>query len=89
MHSIKQIIVKKVIFICNKKSYLFAAKRFNPFILFTNAYNRCLNSVAILQRFDPLVTNGSICVAFHLCNAQKCNAYLSVGIGVSNAYMDS
>jgi hypothetical protein len=35
----------------------------------------------------PLVTNGSLCVAFYASNAQKRNAFLSVGIVSSNAYM--
>ena len=36
----------------------------------------------------PLVTNAGICVALYPCNAQKRNAYWSVGILSSNAYMN-
>jgi hypothetical protein len=37
---------------------------------------------------NALVTNGCICVALCPSNAQKYNAFLSVGIATSNANMD-
>jgi hypothetical protein len=59
----------------------------NPCIISTNAYNCCFESVVIFATPIPLVTNGRICIALYLCNTQKRNAFLSVGIVASNAYM--
>ena len=44
--------------------------------------------VAILQHIIMPVTNAFIYVVVDLCNATNDNAYKSVGVDLSNAYMD-
>ena len=44
--------------------------------------------VAPLQHIFMLVTNAFIYVVVDLCNATNDNAYKSVGVDLSNAYMD-
>jgi hypothetical protein len=57
----------------------------------TNAYEVLLASliyVAILQRFYTTITNACFCVVVDPCNATYGNAYLSVGVDLTNTYID-
>jgi hypothetical protein len=48
-----------------------------------------LRICSYLATLIPLVTNACIFVAFHPCNAQKRNTFLSVGKVASNAYINT